>query len=277
MRRLLAVIGQDVSKSLSPHIHAAAAAALDLDVAYVPISVADPPHFGGAVEALRTIGALGANVTMPYKQAALALSDTVSTTARNIGAVNTLTFAQDGRIHGDNTDGPGMLRVLEALPPGCLENVQIIGAGGAARAVAWAVREIGPDRVHVCARKDATALAELAGGAAQGLAPVAGVTLVISAIPGDRALAQRVLEGWVDKGRRPIVCDLAYQGLDQESPLALAARSAGLAAFDGRALLAEQGALSLSLWTGGDPVRIRAAMRDALALPPHFDSALARD
>ncbi|MEQ9500847.1 MAG: shikimate dehydrogenase [Deltaproteobacteria bacterium] len=277
MRRLLAVIGRDVSQSLSPRIHRAAADALSLDVAYVPISVRDVTHFGLAVDALRCIGALGANVTIPYKAPAFALADNVSNTARQIGAVNTLTFASDGRIQGDNTDGPGLLRVLSQLPPGVFDRVQILGSGGAAKAAAWAVAQLNTGAVHVTARRGAEAVADLAGGTAHPLGPIDGVTLVISAIPGDGDLAKRVLEAWVDDGQRPIVCDLAYGGVDRESPLALLARSAGLTAFDGRAMLAEQGALSLSLWTGGELARIREAMRASLALPPHFDSHPGRD
>lgn len=277
MRRLLAVIGRDVSGSLSPHIHRAAADALEIDVAYVPISVRDSTHFGLAVDALRCIGALGANVTIPYKTPALVLSDRVSTTATEIGAVNTLTFASDGRIQGDNTDGPGLLRVLSNLAPGTFERVQIIGAGGAAKAAAWAVAQLDCGSVHVTARRGAEAVAALAGGEAHGLERIAGVTLVVSAVPGDPALARSVLADYVDDRQRPVVCDLAYGGLDRESPLALLARSAQLVAFDGRSMLAEQGALALSLWTGGELARIRAAMREALALPPHFDSHPGRD
>ncbi len=277
MRRLLAVIGRDVSGSLSPHIHRAAADALELDVAYVPISVQDATHFGLAVDALRCIGALGANVTIPYKTPALALADRVSTTAAEIGAVNTLTFASDGCIQGDNTDGPGLLRVLSNLAPGAFEKVQIVGAGGAARAAAWAVAQLDTGSVHVTARRGAEAVAALANGHAHPFERIDGVTLLISAVPGEAGLARQLLEMCVDETQRPIVCDLAYGGLDRESPLALLARSEQLLAFDGRSMLAEQGALSLSLWTGGERSRIRAAMREALALPPHFDSHPGRD
>lgn len=276
MRRLLGVVGRDVTTSLSPHIHRAAATTCDIDIAYVPINIRDASHFGLCIDALRCIGALGVNVTNPFKIPALAVADRVSTTAQEIGAVNTLTFSAGGRVHGDNTDGPGLLRVLEQLPPGCLERVQILGAGGAARAAAWAIRQLEVGEVRVTARSSGASVAQLAGGQVQA-GPVGGVTLVISALPGHADLAAEVLEGWVDVAQRPIVCDLAYQGLDRESPLALLARAKKLRAFDGRAMLAEQGALALSLWTGGELSRIRAAMRDALALPPHFDSNSGRD
>jgi shikimate dehydrogenase len=294
MRKLLAVLGRDVSRSLSPFLHEAAARACDLDVAYVPISCADPAAFRRAVEALRALGSVGCNVTIPYKADALALADHASTTAREIGAVNTLTFSQAeraasrrraksggpalpdrdpmnsdaGPIHGDNTDGPGLARVLESLPPGSTRCVHILGAGGAARAAAWAVVRAGAAEIHVSARNGAGAIAEACGGYAHGLARVKGATLVVSALPADRALAAEVMSSCVDPPSRPYVLDLAYGDLDGESYLTLAARAAGLPSSDGRAMLVEQAALSLSLWTGGEVSRIRAAMRGAIRLDP---------
>ena len=118
MKRLLAVLGQDTSKSLSPLLHGAAALECDLPIAYIPVSCPDADHFHRAVQALRTLGAIGCNVTIPYKHEAMQLADRSSTTAQEIGAVNTLTFSDDGRIQGDNTDGPGLVQVYRSLPPG---------------------------------------------------------------------------------------------------------------------------------------------------------------
>lgn len=264
MRRLLAVLGRDVSQSLSPLLHTRAADGLDLDVVYIPVSCPNTVDFHAAVDALRTLGSIGCNVTIPYKQPALQRSQRVSTTAQEIGAVNTLSFSKDGRIHGDNTDGPGLLRVLEALPRKALRIVQILGAGGAARAAAWAVRQLGAESVFVTARRQAQAVAELAGGKARTLEIVPNVTLVISSLPNDRALAEQALSNWIDLNARPVIQDLAYGGLDRESPLVLLAKARGLSAFDGRLMLVEQAALSLSLWTGGDVNRIRSIMRAAL-------------
>lgn len=278
MRRLAAVLGRDVSRSLSPRLHAAAAEVLGLEIAYVPVSCPDPAGFREAVRALEVLGAVGANVTVPYKRAALELAGTVSTTAREIGAVNTLTFAE-GRLFGDNTDGPGLLRALERLPDRALERVQLLGAGGAARAAAWALARLGAGEVVVTARRNANFVAELAGGVARTLERVPGVTLVISSLPGDRGVARQALSDWIDTTRRPIVYDLAYgtrleavegradpQLEPEHSPLVLAAKLEGLTAADGRRLLVEQAALSLSLWTGVDLPRLRSAMGLALGL-----------
>ena len=280
MRRLLAVLGRDVSRSLSPRLHAAAAAAVGLDVAYIPVSASDTAGFLEAVGALRTLGALGANVTVPYKRAALELADQVSNTAQEIGAVNTLTFAE-GRVHGDNTDGPGLVRALSRLPKNRLERVQLLGAGGAARAAAWALGRLGAGEVVITARSGAEAVAKLAGGRAATLEAVPGATLVLSTLPGDRDLARQALRDWIDTSKRPLVYDLAYGATEtrdprtgatvlepEPSPLVLAAQLEGLSGRDGRVLLVEQAALSLSLWTGRDVARIRGAMGQALGFDP---------
>ncbi|MEL6188496.1 MAG: shikimate dehydrogenase, partial [Myxococcota bacterium] len=135
---LLAVLGGDVSRSFSPLIHEAASRALGYRLAYLGVSAHDSRDFEEKVAALQTLGALGANVTIPFKQDANVVCGERSEVARSIGAVNTLVFRGDGVIEGDNTDGPGLVRCLEELGHERLEAVRILGAGGAARAAAWA-------------------------------------------------------------------------------------------------------------------------------------------
>jgi shikimate dehydrogenase len=100
---------------------------------------------------------VGANVTIPHKQAALALSDRASPAAAAIGAANTLTFAPDGTIRAENTDAPGFLAALGVSPRGC--SAQVLGAGGSARAVVWALREAGAREVSVWNRTPSRAVA----------------------------------------------------------------------------------------------------------------------
>lgn len=284
MRRLAAVLGRDVSHSLSPRLHNGAAQALNLQVSYVPVSCADSAAFADAVRALATLGALGANVTVPYKRAALAMCDEISSTAQEMGSVNTLSFAE-GRLQGDNTDGPGLVRALASLPRATFARVQVLGAGGAARAAAWALARLGAKEVWVTARRNAEPVAELAGGHPRGLGPVCGATLVLSTLPGDVALARQALAQWIDLSTQPLVYDLAYGTTPdgrqvQDSPLVLAAKLEGLRAYDGRVMLIEQAALALSLWTGSEVSRIREAMGAALEVPnptvPPFDSGTGR-
>jgi shikimate 5-dehydrogenase len=161
VRRLLAVLGRDVSRSRSPELHARAAAVLGLDVAYVPVCCADEAHFDRAVLALGTLGARGANVTIPYKARALAQATVVSARAELLGAANVLSFEPDGAVLADNTDGPALVDVLGAYDPRSLERVVVLGAGGAARAVVWALGQVGAREVVVCARDMPGRLGEL--------------------------------------------------------------------------------------------------------------------
>jgi shikimate dehydrogenase len=259
VRRLLAVLGRDVSRSRSPELHARAAAALGLDVAYVPVCCADEAHFDRAVLALGTLGARGANVTIPYKARALAQATVVTPRAELMGAANVLSFEPDGAVLADNTDGPALVEVLGAYDPRSLERVVVLGAGGAARAVVWALGQVGAREVVVCARDPSQAerLVGLAPGARAAELGAVEASLVVSSLPGDPSLAVTALDRWI---RAPAVLDLAYGPPGQPSALAAAARARGLRAEDGLAMLVGQAALSLGAWTGAEPQAIHAAM-----------------
>lgn len=271
MRRLFAVLGEQVQTSLSPRLHAAAARAMDIDLAYVPVVCRDEAHFRRAVGALAELGAAGANVTMPYKQAALALCVEVTEAARAIGAVNTLTFSADGLLSGANTDGPALVRLFACLPPDRLARVQILGAGGAARSVAWALAEVGAAEVHVAARRHAEDVATRFGARGGPLTQVEAATLVVSTLPGEPEVARTALREWVDRSGRPHIYDLAYGTAERPSALVTEARAEGLTAADGRGMLVEQAALALSRWTGQPVEPLRRAMKVELRLPPGDD------
>lgn len=270
MKRLLAVLGGDVSLSLSPLLHNTAAHVVGLDVAYVPVSCPTRADFDRVVAALRTLRARGANVTIPHKIAARERADRTSQTVEAIGSVNTLTFHDDGTVDGDNTDGPGLEAVLRSLPAATTRRIQILGAGGSARAAVWAAKRLSPESVTVTARRNADVLADRFCVKASPLSPVRDATLVISTLPKSETIAAQALSDWIDLRsaselpRGPTVCDLAYGSRTERSPLARMACERGLSAFDGRRMLVEQAALSLSLWTGGEVSRIRQAMRTAL-------------
>ncbi len=277
MRRLLAVIGRDVSGSLSPRLHAAAAAALGLDLAYVPVSVPHERGFVRAVDALAALGALGANVTIPFKDAALRLCTALDPAAREIGAVNTLRFVGGG-LHGANTDGPGLVECLRARAAERLDGeVWVLGAGGVARAAVWAAARAGAGRVRVLARRrdSAVELAALAAssgsrGLADGLdalevrARQSPPALVISAVPAEARLVERLLVALPADAPRPQLHDLAYAGADAPTSAVQVWRAAGGEAWDGRALLIAQAALALSMWTAAPVEAVRAAMIQAL-------------
>ena len=148
--RLAGVIGWPVAHSRSPRIHGTWLARHNIYGAYLPLPVA-PEHFAHTVHALAYAGFAGANVTLPHKEAAFALADRLSPAARRAGAVNTLVFTPSG-IEGDNTDGYGFIANLRAhgVNPAAGPAL-ILGAGGAARAIAAALQAEGAG-VVICNR-----------------------------------------------------------------------------------------------------------------------------
>lgn len=247
----LAVLGHPVAHSRSPAMHNAALAELGLadEWSYEAIDLA-PDEFEQRVRAMPDEGFVGANVTVPHKGAALALADTLSETAREIGAANTLSFA-DGEIRADNTDAQGLLDSLPA--PAAGKRALVLGAGGAARAAVWALVREGAD-VEVWNRTALRAeqLCGELGGAPTEAPQQAAHELIVNTsaagLHGEDPFAELPLDpaGFT---AAQIVVDLVYGG--QPSRLLVAAESAGAAVVDGIEILVRQGALSLQIWTGG--------------------------
>lgn len=165
--RLAGILGWPVAHSRSPRLHGFWLERHGIDGAYVPLPVR-PDRLAGAVPALRDLGFRGANVTIPHKEAVVALCDRLEESARRTGAVNTLVFEEDGAIVGLNTDGAGFLAALAQEVPGfspASGPAVLVGAGGAARAVAAALVEAGAPEVVLVNRTlaRAEALAALLG------------------------------------------------------------------------------------------------------------------
>jgi shikimate dehydrogenase len=266
----LGVIGWPVAHSRSPAMFEAAFAACGLeDWSYQRLPLA-PELFGDTVRALRASGFLGANVTIPHKQAALAIADRASDAARAIGAANTLTFLADGAIEAQNTDAPGLIAALGRLTdmpthPSAL----VLGAGGSARAAVWGLLDAGARRVSVWNRTPARA-AEVASelGADAVSVPVQADVLVNCTSVGlqrsaSDADALNQLALTADQvGGYAYVIDLVYR--DDLTPLLAAARRHGVATVGGLEVLVAQGALSFEEWTGL-PAPLQA-MRRAVGL-----------
>ena len=274
----VALFGYPLGHSLSPAMHHAAAAALGLPLEYRlwPLAAEALPD---AVQIVRGPGWLGANITLPYKREALVLADDASPLARRIGAANTL-YKRDRALLAENTDAPALLRCLAAqldFQP-AHERVVLLGAGGAARAAAFALADAGVASLGIWNRSPdrATALAsEVGASLAPGLARPASLddaalraalrqaTLLLNAtsvgLDGDSSpLADLALPA----GAR--VYDLVY-GPDG-TPLVRQARALGLRAADGLEMLVYQAAAAFALWTlrEPDPTVMLAAAHDAL-------------
>ncbi len=272
--RLAGIIGDPVRHSLSPLLHNTAYAELGLDWVYLafPVPAGDA---AAAVDAMRALDLVGLSVTMPHKTDAAAACDELTDDAAALRSVNTVTLLEDGRIHGDTTDGEGFVRALreaECEPAGA--RVLVLGAGGASRPVVLALARAGA-RVTVTARRpDAAAAAAALAGAptvpwAERDAAVAGADVVVNATPigmGPIGMGSAA----TDDGAVPIapdalrpglvVADLVYHPL--ETPLLAAARAAGGQVVDGLGMLVHQAALQVERWSG-QPAPV-AAMRRAV-------------
>jgi shikimate dehydrogenase len=258
-RTLLGVAGWPVAHSRSPEMFTPALGELGLDWLYVRLPL-PTELFAETALALPASGYRGINVTMPHKRAAWELADTRTPAAAAIGAANTLTYDADG-IEADNTDAGGFLDALGDDPRGlrCL----VLGAGGAARAVAWALGDAGAAEVAVWNRTPERA-AELASDL--GLVAVerpraadliVNCTSVGLGAGGDDAEAEAVAAvGLEAVDPPPAFFDVVYGG--GSTPLSRWAERGGARVGDGREMLVRQGARSLARWTG------RSAPLDAM-------------
>jgi shikimate dehydrogenase len=225
--------------------------------------------FAETARALGAAGFAGANVTIPHKQAALALADRASGAARAIGAANTLTFSPDGTIAAENTDAPGLIAALGQLTglptqPSAL----VLGAGGSARAAVWALGEAGAREVSVWNRtpeRAATLARELGARAVSAPAP-AELLVNCTSVGLERSASEP--EGlnqlgltFDQVGEYPYVVDFVYRS--DPTALLAAARAHGAGTVEGLELLVAQGALSFELWTGREAPRdvMRHAVR----------------
>jgi len=251
----LGVLGWPVAHSRSPAMHGAALRATGLDVqgwAYQLLPV-PPELFDETVRALPGAGFAGANVTIPHKEAALALATESTPRARAIGAANTLTFGPGGTIHADNTDAPGTLAAL----PDDLDlqgaTAVVLGAGGSARAVVWALVQEGAT-VQIWNRSAGRSddLARALGAQSVRELPETGAALLVNCTSvGLHEQVSTFKELPLDAdaiGDFRCITDLVYRQGGTE--LLRTAERAGCAVVDGLEILVHQGALSFEHWTG---------------------------
>jgi len=257
------VLGWPVRHSRSPAMHEAGYAALGLEGWRYQLLPVPPELFEETVRGLRGAGFVGANVTIPHKEAAAQIADEMTEAVQAIGAANTLSFRDDGTIHADNTDAPGFIDAVPFDPAG--KTAVVLGAGGSARAVVWALVQAGAD-VRVWNRTPARAerlCAEIGGQAVEtvpGQADLLVNTTAVGLQGGEDPFKALALDADALDGY-PCLVDLVYGS----GPTALvsAAHAAGATVVDGLEILVRQGARSFERWTGQSPPLdvLRAAAR----------------
>ena len=266
--QVLGVIGDPVAHSFSPDMHNAAIAALDVDYCYVAFHVL-PDRVGEAMKGLRGLNIRGLNVTIPHKLAVMEYMDRISEEALAVGAVNTIS-REDDELVGYNTDVYGVLRALrdiagiETFPTHCV----VLGAGGAARAVTYALgTQEGVQRVTILNRT-----VKRAENLAADMEKITGTKMDVGALDTDaqcRAFADAgVVVNTTSLGMYPevnaspladvraahpdlVLYDTVFNPL--ETQLMRAFESVGAPAFGGLDMLVFQGARSFTIWTGVEP------------------------
>lgn len=271
--QVVGVLGYPVRHSLSPVMHNAAFAALGFNWVYLAFEV-PPERLADAIGGMRALGLRGLNLTIPHKEAACRLVDRLTPQAEAIGAVNTL-FWDGGTLVGDNTDAEGFLRsLLEAGVEPKGQRVLVVGAGGSARAVVYALRQRGAS-VWVANRNLARAelLAQRYG--AEGVLPLDTAALTPELARFDGVINCTPLGMQPNEATMPPlplerlpahawVCDLVYRPL--ETRLLREAHAHRLKTVSGLGMLLWQGALAFERWTGANaPVEVmERALRDNL-------------
>jgi shikimate dehydrogenase len=255
------IIGNPVAHSLSPIMHNSAFEALGLNKVYVAFPATNAEK---ALAACRALGVHGLSVTIPHKETILAHIDSIDPMAQKIGAVNTLLFNEDNKIHGLNTDWIGANKALAEKLELQGKRILLLGAGGSAKAIGFGLLEAGArvifasrteNKVKVLAETlkcDWTHLADIETIQADGL--INATSVGMSPIENASLVPAESL------GNFPVVMDIVYAPL--ETRLLREAKSAGCEVITGLSMLLYQGVAQFEAWTGQDaPVEV---MRTAL-------------
>jgi len=283
--RLVGVMGWPIEHTISPAMHNTAFDASGLNWRYVPLAV-QPEHLEAAVHGLRALGFAGCNVTVPHKRAVMDYLDDVADHARAIGAVNTIVVRESGQMIGYNTDADGFLRALREggfQPEG--KRAVMVGAGGAARAIAHALASVGASvailnrtlsRAEALAAELASSYGRRAEGASYAAFPLTLDVLRREVLSAELLVNATSVGMWPQTERSPwpedilmpsdlTVFDAVYN--PQETKLMRQACAAGARAIGGLGMLIHQGAAAWELWTGREaPVEVMArAAREALS------------
>ncbi|MDE0942492.1 MAG: shikimate dehydrogenase [Alphaproteobacteria bacterium] len=272
--KLAGVTGWPIAHSRSPRLHNYWLQQYGIDGAYVPLAIA-PGDFEQAIRALPKLGFAGCNVTMPHKEAALQVVDQVDPAAKRIGAVNTIVVAEDGSLAGSNTDAFGFIQALHDGAPDLDLNTGaavMVGAGGAAKAIAVALLDAGVPELIILNRTEARAH-ELAGSLDDDKITVLNWGQRSSCLGAANFLVNSTTQGM--QGQPPldlalddlasgaVVMDAVYTPL--LTPLLAGAKARGNHIVDGLGMLLHQARPGFAAWFGHEPVVDRGLREHVLA------------
>lgn len=258
---LVAVLGCPIAHSKSPLLHGTWLKQLGIKGHYIPVDV-DPANLADVLRSMPKMGFVGANVTLPHKQAVMALADSISDRAAIIGAANTLTFREDGGFFADNTDGYGFIENIRQSQPDWSADggpAVVLGAGGASRAILSSLIEAGAPEIILSNRTRARAdqLRDDFGARIS----VVDWTKVSSYVEQAHTLVNTTSLGMENKpelslnleGLQPetLVTDIVYTPL--ETPLLKTAREKGCKTVDGLGMLIYQAIPGFERWFGQKP------------------------
>ncbi|WP_341299851.1 shikimate dehydrogenase [Lysinibacillus sp. FSL H8-0500] len=260
MKKWFAVIGDPIEHSKSPAMHNAWFEEMGIDATYIPIHVTSH-QLASAVAGLKTLGANGWNVTIPHKTAIIPYLDELDELAQKMGAVNTVVRTQEGKLKGYNTDGIGFVRSLEDAVGTDHKNrsVLLVGAGGAARGIAFAMQQQGYCDLTIANRTVANAQAivdEMGMGRAMSLQEaeetLADFSIIVQMTSAGLATGNFSMPFSLDRlTSEAIVADIVYNPL--MTPFLQAAEEQGATIVTGLGMFVHQGAIAFEHWLGSYP------------------------
>lgn len=254
MKKWYAVIGDPISHSLSPFMHDYWFQQHGIDASYIPLHV-EPADLQHAIESMKLLGISGFNITLPHKQAVIPLLDQLDETAQHMNAVNTVSV-KDRSFKGFNTDGDGFVRSLLSYPVDKEKALLIVGAGGAARGIAFALERAGFTDVSITNRtfRRAQELAQETGSKALVMADAEvrlsdfGTIIQTTSV----GLTEEALPiSLMHLGSGSVVADIIYNPL--ETPFLKQAEAKGCLVLNGVGMFVNQGAIAFEKWTGIRP------------------------
>lgn len=260
MKKWFAVIGDPIAQSKSPEMHQAWFEEANADSTYIPVHV-KPDNLAQAVASLKLLGASGWNVTIPHKQTIIPYLDELDELAKRMGAVNTVVRTTEGKLKGYNTDGPGFVRSLEEVIGETQrdQSLLIIGAGGAARGIAFALQMAGYRHISIANRtveKAQLIVDELGSGQALSMQEaeqqLASFKIFIQTTPAGMSTGDFELPFSLEKlPKGAIAADIVYNPL--MTPFLLAAKAKDATIVNGLGMFVHQGAIAYQYWMQSYP------------------------